>query len=212
MKKIKVIFVDDHPIILKGLDAVFKNDDEIEVLGFATRGEEALSLLRVMNPDVVVLDISMPGIGGVETTKQILNLYPEISILIFSMHGEYSFVKLIRELGVHGFILKDSGFLELKNAIKTLAEGREYFSREVNLIARSASRSQSNATEIKFTKRETEVLNGLAHGWDNTEIADRIIANVATVESHLKSIRAKTGLSSARALVRFAIENGFGGE
>ena len=210
MKKISIILADDHRVFLEGLEAMFNNHPDIVVVGTATHGDQVLALLR-SHPEtqVVVLDIGMPGMDGVATTRQILQHHRDVAILILSMHGEHAYVRSLRELGVHGYLLKEDDKSELEAAIKALADGREYFSKKVTGIARTIPPVQEPVLVVKFTKRETEVMNGLAEGWDNQRIADEMCVENSTVETHLKSIRVKTGLGSARALVKFAIEHKF---
>lgn len=211
MNKIHIIIADDHKVVLDGLEAMLGAQPDIEVVGRATHGEQVLSLLRTVAVDVVVLDISMPGrIDGVETARQILETHPHVAILILSMHGEHAYVRNLRDMGVQGYLLKEEEVTEVVAAIKALADGREYFSRKVIEIARSVRNSQATAGEIKFTKRETEVLHGLARGWDNQRIADDMGVEISTIETHLRSVRAKTGLGSGRALVRWTIDQGYG--
>ncbi len=210
MKKISTILADDHRVFLEGLEAVFRNHPDIEVVGTATSGHQVMALLRTIPTQVVVLDIGMPEMNGVETTKEILKSFPNTAILILSMHGEHAYVKNLRELGVHGYLLKEEDKSELEAAIKALASGREYFSRKVIEISRSVSPRPEANEDVKFTRRETEVMNGLAEGWENQKIADAMGVEMSTVETHLKSIRVKTSLGSARALVKFAIDRGFG--
>lgn len=210
MKKIRVILADDHKVFLEGLEAILKDHPDIEIVGTAHHGHTVLALLRTTIVDVVLLDISMPELDGIETTKIILRDFPDVKILILSMHSDPTYVRNLRDLGVHGYLLKEADRTELEEAIKTLDKGREFFSIKVTQIARSSPKTLGQETDIKFTKRETEVMNGLAEGWENQKIADAMHVEMSTVETHLKSIRAKTGLGSARALVRWAIDHGFG--
>lgn len=210
MEKIKVILADDHTVVLDGLQAVLREQSDIEVVGIATHGEQALALLRSSEPDVVVLDISMPGLNGKDTARDILKKHPKTKVLILSMHSEYSFIRALREMQVHGYLLKGSSSKELLDAIRSLAAGRDYFSREVNDIYRNGPKSESSGVMPHFTKREKEVLGWLAKGLDNPDIADKMCVGLATVESHMRSLRSKVNQSGARALVVFAIENGFG--
>ena len=210
MKKIRIILADDHLVFLEGLEAVFKIHPDIEVVGRATHGDQVLALLRTVDAQVVVLDIGMPGKDGVETTKEILKNFPDVAILILSMHGEHAYVRNLRDLGVHGYLLKGEDKSELEAAIKALACGREYFSRKVVEISRSPKPMLDTEEKVNFTKRETEVMHGLAEGWENQKIADAMTVEISTVETHMKSIRAKTGLGSARSLVKYAIDRGYG--
>ncbi|MFN8396600.1 MAG: response regulator transcription factor [Bacteroidia bacterium] len=210
MEKIKVILADDHTVVLDGLQAVLRDQPDIEVVGIATHGEQALALLRSTEPDVVVLDISMPGLNGKDTAREILKKHPKTKVLILSMHAEYSYIRALREMHVHGYLLKGSSSKEVLDAIRSLAEGRDYFSREVNEIYRTGPKPTSNGEMPHFTKREKEVLSWLAKGLDNPDIADKMCVGLATVESHMRSLRSKINQSGARALVVFAIENGFG--
>jgi DNA-binding NarL/FixJ family response regulator len=210
MKKIRILLVDDHRVFLDGLEAMFRDHLDIEVVGTATSGKQALAMLKAAQPDVLVLDIGLLDMSGVDVAKEVLKQFPDVAILVLSMHGEQAYVRNLRDLGVHGYLLKEADKAELEAAIKALGDGREYFSRQVTEIFRTAKTGASTTQEVKFTKREMGVLDGLAQGWENQAIADQMGVEVSTVETHLKSIRVKTGLSSARALVKYAIDAGFG--
>jgi two-component system, NarL family, nitrate/nitrite response regulator NarL len=211
MSTVNIVIADDHKVVLDGLEAILRTQPDFEVVGRAIHGEQVLALLRSRTVNVVVLDIAMKdGMDGVETARQILDKHTHVSVLMLSMHGEYAYVRNLKDLGVHGYLLKEEEGTELIAAVRALADGREYFSRKVNEISRSMNPSKSTVGEVKFTKREKEVLAGLAQGWENQRIADGMGVEISTVETHLKSIRVKTGIGSGRGLVRFAIDGGFG--
>lgn len=209
MEKIKVVLADDHKVFLDGLESIFRGHEEIEVVGLATHGQQVLSLVRSCQPQVVVLDIGMPGLDGVEATRRIIQEFPSVSILILSVNGEIAYIRKLKEMGVHGYLLKETDKWELERAVKILSSGGMYFSAAVREIESLAKTRSGEAQPVEFTKKEKLVLGGLAKGWGNEEIANDLAVQVSTIETHLKNIREKTGISGQRALVKYAIEGGY---
>lgn len=210
MNKIKVLLADDHKVFLDGLESVLCIEPEFEIVGVATHEKQVMGFLRSTTPHVLVLDISMPGVDGIEIAQQVLKQYPDIAILMLSFSAEASHILKLREMGVQGYLIKSSDSSEVKAAIRALANGQEYFSREVLEIARASRQKVTAPSPLQFTKKEEEVLDGLAEGWDNHKIADEMTVEMSTVDTHLKNIRHKLEIGSARALVKYAIENGYG--
>jgi two-component system, NarL family, nitrate/nitrite response regulator NarL len=210
MNKIKVLLADDHKVFLDGLESVLALEPEFEIVGVATHDKQVMGILRSSTPNVMVLDISMPGVDGIEIAQQVLRQYPDVAILMLSFSAEASHIIKLREMGVQGYLIKSSDSSEVKKAIRTLANGQEFFSSEVLAIARAGRNKATITSPLQFTRKEEEVLDGLAEGWDNHKIADEMTVEMSTVETHLKNIRHKTEIGSARALVKFAIDNGYG--
>jgi DNA-binding NarL/FixJ family response regulator len=210
MNRIKIILADDHKVFLDGLESVFQGEQEFEIVGVATHDKQVMGILRSTQPDVLVLDISMPGVDGIEVARQVMEQYPNVAIMMLSFSAEPSHILKLREMGIQGYLIKSSDSSEVKLAIRTLANGQEYFSREVLEIARAGKQRKQEPLSLKFTKKEEDVLDGLAEGLDNQQIADQMQVEISTVETHLKNIRTKSGLPGARALVRFAMLNNYG--
>ena len=211
MEKIKMILADDHQLFMEGLEAMFNEHPKIKIVGKATQGGQVIALLEADdNVDVIVMDISMPGLNGLETTRRIRKNYPEIAVLILTQYDERSYIKGLIDLGVRGYVLKKETGQKLTEAILSVADGNIYFSKRVIEVAWSPER---NPTVIEgFTQRERDVLHCLAMAWDNNKIAAKLAVKASTIDAHLKGIRAKSGLGTGRELVRFAICQGYGGE
>lgn len=209
MGKIKVVLADDHQIVIDGLKSLLKEEDKIQVVGEALNGEEVLRIIKEVAVDVVVLDIEMPKLSGVEVTKTIKKDFPNIKILILSMYNNERFVQSLIELNVDGYILKNKGKEELVLAIKCIAEGEEYFGREVNKTYRASQKRKSKVEQkIRLTKREKEVLKYIAEGYTTPMISEALFIADSTVETHRRNLIEKTNVPNSKALIRYAIDNG----
>jgi len=209
MKNIKVIIADDHKIVLEGLLSLIEPHKEISVIGKASQGLEVLSILKEKEVDVVVLDIEMPVMDGIETTKIIRKEYPDIKILILTMYNTIGFIRKIAETGAHGYILKNKGKEELIAAIYKVYEGGEYFGEDVTKTLIASMKTQNMAGEIRLTKREIEVLKLIVDGKKTKEISEILIIAETTVNTHRQNLLSKVGVSNTAGLVRFAIEKGY---
>lgn len=206
---IKVIIADDHKMVVEGLLSLIELHKEISVVGTATHGKEVLHLLENNEVDVVVLDIEMPVMDGVEATKIIRKQYPNIKILILTMYNTIGFIRKIAETGAHGYILKNKGTEELITAIHKVHNGGEYFGEDVTKTLIASIKNKNIAGEIKLTKREIEVLKLLVEGKTTKEISNILTIGGTTVSTHRKNLLAKTGISNTPGLVRFAVKNGY---
>ena len=215
MKQIKVLLVDDHKIFRDGILSLFSDVDDIKIADIASNGQEALNIIKSQKPDVVILDISMPVMSGLELIPKIKEMYPLLKILILSMHsGEDYIFKAIRA-GANGYLPKQStSKTELVNAIKTLYEGQEYYSSSVsqvmqrNFVKKARSGEDENENEVfLLTQREREILKQVVEGLSNQEIASRLFIHIRTVETHKNNIMQKLKLKNSVELVKFAIRN-----
>lgn len=212
---IKILLADDHRIVTDGIKQILeKKESDIQIVGIAKNGHEVLKILGETEVDLIILDISMPELDGAETTLEVKKKYPKIKILILSMHLEYPIVKSIIHSGVSGYILKNKGYEDLIQAIRYIISGKEFYSEEVvqllvKKIRYQEEQKQIDEKKIQFTEREIEVLNLLAKGESTPNMSHHMCISVNTVNSHIKNIKSKTEIKTARELIRYAIENGF---
>ena len=210
---IKIILTDDHQIVRDCIKAMLSDMPGIQIIAQAGSGKELFDLLRTNNADVIILDIELPDMSGIDICRQIVAVYPEIRILILSMYtGEEFIFKAISE-GAKGYLPKNTNREELVEAIRAVAENREYFSPVISEImlksyiqkAKSKNADYRDMTEL--SKREIEVLRMLAEGYPNTEIAEKLFISIRTVESHKSHIMQKLEIHTTVELVKFAIRN-----
>ena len=203
---IKVIIADDHKIVLEGLLSLIELHKEISIIGTATNGKEVLRLLEDHEIDVVVLDIEMPEMDGIEATKIIRKQYPDIKILILTMYNTIGFIRKIAETGAHGYILKNKGKEELITAIHKVHAGGEYFGEDVTKTLIASMKNENVVGEIKLTKREIEVLKLIVDGKKTKEISEILIIAETTVNTHRKNIMQKLGINNTAGIVLFAVQ------
>jgi DNA-binding NarL/FixJ family response regulator len=205
--KTKVFIVEDHAIFREGLKRVISEIDGVELIGEAENGAIFLEKLKKLKPDVVLMDIQMPVMDGIEATDRALKTDPSLKILVISMFGEEEYVSTMVEQGVSGFILKTSGILDLERAIKKVSEGQQYYSEEIMGILVKKFRSIDAVEKITFSEKEKEVLRMLCKGMSNNDIADKLFMSVRTVEGYRNKLLQKTGSSNVINLVIYALKN-----
>lgn len=201
---IRVIIADDHRITLDGLKSMIADQSNIAVVGEALTGKAVVNLLEQHSADVVVMDINMPEMDGIEATRIISKRWPDVKILMLSMYRESKFVRTAIEAGARGYMLKEGGQLECITAIQAVAVGGTYFSPGVE----KAFTSQPYEQQIQLSKRELEVLICLADGCSSKEIGDKLYISENTVNHHRKNLHAKTGATNVVELISWARENG----
>jgi DNA-binding NarL/FixJ family response regulator len=208
----KLLLVDDHKLIRDAIKLYMVNDDEFEIVDEAENGQEALILLKSIDVDVVLLDISMPVMGGIECALQISKLYPEIKILALSMMQDNQFIKQMTAAGALGYILKNSGEEEIKKALRSVYNGEAYYSPAVaetvmqNLMKGGIKRSNKLVVDLPLTDREKEVLHLIIKEYTNQEIADELFISSRTVDAHKRNLLEKTGAKNIAGLVLYAVE------
>lgn len=210
---IKVILVDDHRIVRDGIKSLIQAEDNIKIIGEAASYSEMLSLISIQIPDIIVLDISLPDISGIEIAKILTIKYPAIRVIILSMYTTEDFIFNSLKAGAKGYLPKNISKRELINAINEIYKGNEYFSDEIsNIILKSYIKKIQNNKEQenelnKLTKREEELLKLFAEGLSNKEISNKLFISHRTVESHKTHIMSKLQLRSNIDLIMFAIKN-----
>ncbi len=209
--KIKVLLVDDHQLIIDGLKSLLKNTDEIVVTGEANNGREALRLLDILNIDLVLMDIDMPVMNGIDALKEIKKVKPGIKVIILSMHDESGMIKNLLAIGADGYLLKSASQEELISAIKKVSDGNKYFSTEVTLSLLNGSREnlQTSKQQVEIlTSREEEILKLIAQGFSNKEIGVKLFISHRTVDTHRTNLMKKLNTSNIAGLISYAIKSG----
>ncbi|MBI3776187.1 MAG: response regulator transcription factor [Gammaproteobacteria bacterium] len=198
----RLLIADDHPLLRDGIAARLSEEPGIDVVGQASNGHEALDQARVLKPDIVLMDIAMPVMDGLEATRRFRTELPGIRVLILSMHDETEYIAKIIQAGAAGYVLKDVAAAELLRAIATVRGGGHYFSAGVNVFSAAASSSGP------LSEREDEILKLIAQGQGNKEIARNLNLSVRTVETHRQNIRAKLDINTTAGLTQYAIKHG----
>jgi two-component system nitrate/nitrite response regulator NarL len=209
MTRIRIFILDDHQIMLDGIKSLLEGDEAFHITGEATRAEDALKNISSCNPDIVISDISLPGMNGIEFTKKLKQEHPHIKVMILTVSaGDHNINELLKT-GVSGYVLKNAGREELRKALIKIARGEKYFCSEVAEGLMRMKDGVKGTGDLHLTPRELEVLNLIAREYSNKKIADELVISERTVESHRKNIFRKTGAKSVVGLVRFAMENGY---
>ena len=209
MEIIKVIIADDHVIFRKGLFTILNEINNIKVVGEAANGNELLDLLKKTATDVILMDIKMPKMDGIEATKKVRALYPEIKIIALTMHEEISYFNKMSEVGASGFLLKKTNQDELEKAILTvLADGTYYSEEFIGSLEKQQVAATGRRTDVVLTERELEVLELICKGMSNPEISKTLGLSQRTIDGHRAKLFEKTGAKNAPNLVMFAIRNG----
>ena len=209
---IRVILADDHNIVREGLVALIDRQEDMEVVGQADNGLDIVRMSMEKEPDVVVMDVTMPDLNGIEATKHILRDRPGTKVLALSMHSDRRFVSKMLSAGAAGYMLKDCAFDELAHAIRTVYERKTYLSGKVVEVVlddyvNRLETQEETAAEL-LSNREREVLQLLAEGNSTKEIADRLHLSVKTIETHRRSIMEKLNLRSVAELTKYAVREG----
>ena len=212
---IRVLLVDDHTILREGIKSLLSAHDHIEVVGEADDGEQAVERVGELGPDVVLMDISMPGINGIQATRTIKEEHPETKILILTMHDEEGYIYPIFKAGASGYVVKRTATRELVSAIEAVMEGNTIMHPSVArtlIIDGARDESPGEAQDLDFydglTERELEVVTLVAEGMTNREIADELHISIKTVQAHRSNIMEKLDVHDRVALTKYAIKKG----
>jgi len=208
MKRTRILLVDDHAVVRQGFKMILDAQSDMEIVGEAANGREAVELAAQLRPDIVVMDVAMPELNGIEATRRVIAVDPHIRVIALSMHKDSVYVREILRAGARGYLLKDSGADDLVKAIRAVAGGESYLSPAVsNAVLDDYRKHVTNPIDL-LTSREREVLQMLAEGKTNKEIAVVLNLSVYTVDAHRGRIMEKLNLHSINELVRFALRNG----
>lgn len=211
MSKIKLFLVDDHKMIREGLKNFLADHEDFEIIAEAENGEDCLNQLENVTPDILLTDLNMPVMDGLELTKQVKEKYPDIKVIALTMMGESQHIKQMLVEGAMGYLLKNCSEEELITGIKNVYEGGTYYSPEVtNIILNNIRRVKPVASkvvsEMPLTEREKEVLHLIIKEKSNKEIADQLFISVRTVDAHKRNLLDKTGSKNVAGLVLYAID------
>jgi len=207
-KKHRVIIVDDHEMFRAGVKVLLRKSENVEFVGEAANGADFLELMENIKPDVVLMDISMPVLDGIETTKQAIKQNPDIKILALSMFGEEEYYYKMVQAGVCGFVLKSSGINELENAIVKVANGSSFFSEELLRYVLNNIDSNGNADKVPvFKEEEIKILQLLSQNQSDEDIAKILALKVTSIQNLRKSLMSKTGTNNTTALILYALSN-----
>ena len=203
--KTRIVIVDDHPMVAEGVEAILETYDDITVLATLSDGQQIIDRVEELDPDVILLDLNMPGLGGLSTTEILLERRPETRILVLSMHDSPEYISSALSHGAMGYVLKDVPTEEIKLAIDAVMRGQRYLCTGAQ---GSLAPSPQDPAREQLTNREQTILLQLAQGKSNKEVARTLDISVRTVETHRKNIKRKLGISSTAGLTRYAMEHG----
>ncbi len=211
--KTRILIADDHSIVREGVRMILASERDFEVVGEASSGEQALELIDTLRPDVVVMDISMPGIGGIEATERIKQHHPDINVLALTMHEDENYVFRLLRAGASGYVLKRAAASDLVTAVRAASRGEAFLYPSVarSVIVDYVKRITAGEEKERYdglTEREREILTLIAQGSSNQEIAKQLYISIKTVQTHRAHILEKLGLHDRTELVRYAIRKG----
>lgn len=212
-EKTGIIIVDDHQLVRDGIKALLKDQEDIVITGESSSGKDLEDLINKNKPDLILMDISLPDISGIELTKRVREDHPDINVLILSMYVDEEIIIKAFKNGAMGYLPKNTTKRELISAIRTINKGEEYYSEEVKSILASRmlrkTREEDSEGTKEISKRETEILELLARGLSNQQIGEKLFISTRTVESHKTHIMQKLGLKSNIELYQYLSRKGF---
>jgi len=213
MKKIGVLLVDDHTVVRQGLRALLRSEEDMEVIGEAENGRQAVMAARKTPPDVVVMDVAMPLLNGLEATRQILKLIPTAKVLVLTSYGDEECVEQLMQAGAAGYLIKQTAANDLLKAIREVQRGNAFFSPAIAKRLRDQCREAFNTGTPsrkagELTSREAEVLQLIAEGFSNKQIAAELCISIKTVEKHRQQVMNKLNIHDVAGLTRYAISKG----
>lgn len=206
-KKLKLIIADDHPLFTEGLRSLLQKEEDMIVIAVAGDGRELLDILHDEKPDVILMDINMPELNGIEATRYVNQMTRDIKIIILSTYNEDHLIEKAKQNGANGYLLKNSSREDLLQTIRLVAQGQSSFPYRLPKISDLFSENDSFLKQFNITSREVEILHYIKSGFTNQQIADKLFLSIYTVETHRKNIMHKLSLKTTAALVNFALKN-----
>lgn len=206
-KKVQIIVVEDHEFFRNGVVMAVNRLNKAEVIAEASNGEELLEILKTKKTDLVLMDIKMPKMDGIEATKKVVELYPDVKVLALSMFSDENYLEAMINAGVYGFLLKNADSKELERAITSVIEDKQYFAEEFIPYFTQKYLNPKKDVEPVLTKRELEVLSLIAEGLTNQEIANKLFISLRTVTNHRANLNAKTGSKNTVNLLSYAVKH-----
>lgn len=205
---IRALIVDDHTLFNNGLKAMLADEPTIEIVGQVYASKDTLNAVGRLLPDILLMDFNMPGINGLEMTRQLLASFPTLTILILSMYNEQHYIDEFRKVGAKGYVLKTADVDELVSAIQTIISGKTYFNARTNRrIEQNVHTDDNFLKKFRLTPREIEIIASVRQGLTSQQIADKMNVSFYTVETHRRNIHVKLGVKSTAELIRFMDEN-----
>jgi len=210
MSDIRLILVDDHKIVLDGIKALLDDLDGFDCVATAENGQKAIDLLKVFDVDVVLMDIDMPVMNGMEATRIVKKEFPNVKVISLTQHSERGMVKQLLECGSDGYLLKNIAQDELADAIRKVKAGESAFSEEVSMsLAGKAVEKNANGVEVELTEREIEILTLISEGLSSKQIGEKLFISPRTVDTHRTNLMNKLDIHNIAGLIRFALKNGY---
>ena len=207
MKPLRILIVDDHEVIRRGLRSLLSSRPEWEVCGEAADGRTAIERARTLQPDIILMDIGMSELNGIESTELITKKYPGIKVIALTMYDDHNRIMKMLKAGVKGYILKNTSKDELIEAIETVASGESYYTKDVMNVVMKESVQKKNDPLAVLTKREIQIIQLVVRSMTSKEIADKLSLSELTVSTHRKNAMQKLELKNTAALVKFAMDN-----
>jgi DNA-binding NarL/FixJ family response regulator len=211
MRKLRLLLVDDHAVVREGLRSLLADNQKFEIVGEAGDGVAAVSYAERLHPDVVVMDVSLPGLNGAQVARRLKSALPDVKTLALTVHEEGGYLRSLMDAGASGYVLKRSAASELLRAIEVVGEGGTYLDSSIagQLVGRMGQRRTLGEPSAALSEREREVVQYVAHGYSNKEIAEKLDVSVKTIETYRYRATEKLGLHSRADLVRYAIDQGW---
>lgn len=213
METINILLVDDHTLIREGLKLILKKNKNFKIIGEASNGVEAIKYIEknANKVHVIMLDITMPELDGFEVAKIVRQNYPDIKILALTMHSEESYITKMIDVGVHGYVLKDSNLEDLSTAIQTLLDGKPYYSSDVSAIMINSlmnkDKKKENTEINNLTEREVQIIDLITEGFKSSEIAEKLQLSTRTIEVHRRNLMKKLDVKNTAELVSFVLKS-----
>ena len=207
---IKILIADDHQLVIDGVKSMLAAESHLSLIGEALNGQALLDHANLAEADLVLLDIGMPVLSGLEASRALRKSHPDLKILVLTTYADHRTIKSVLKLGVHGYLLKDSGKADFLAAIAALMDDRTYYDARVTEVMMSSFQGKKSGASAAtpLTEREKEIIRLIADGLSTTEIAEKLFLSALTVETHRKNIFTKLGVNKVATLVRYAVEAG----